>query len=155
MVMARILLAADAGGVASCAVITCPADDLIGQVHRRMPVALEPARFDEWLAGTGSTEHLLECRECPVMSALAISAAVNRARNDGPRLIEALSSDGAAGMRPGSRRLLLVGVVKYLVKPAGAGSQMLRRPHSVTVAGGSGSRANGNDKSEVVGRLPE
>ena len=115
MVMAGIRFGSDAGGDASCAVITGPANGLVEPVHHRMPVVLEPAQFAEWLDGAGAPAHLLECREWPEMTARAVSPAVNRAGNDGAHLIAALSGealsinelfgDGAAGVPPGLGRL--------------------------------------------------
>jgi putative SOS response-associated peptidase YedK len=33
------------------AVITCPANELMAQIHDRMPVILPPETYDRWLAG--------------------------------------------------------------------------------------------------------
>lgn len=96
MVMAGIRFGADTGDEASCAVITCPANGLVTAVHHRIPAVLEPAQFGEWLDGAGTTARLLESREWPEMTALAVSPAVNRLGNDGPHLIVASSGDNAA-----------------------------------------------------------
>ena len=110
MVMAGIQFGSGYGGNASCAVITGPANGLVEPVHHRMPVVLEPAQFAEWLDGAGAPARLLVYREWPEMTARAVSPAVNRAGNDGPHLIAALSGellfgDGVAGVPSGSGRL--------------------------------------------------
>ena len=95
----------DTSAGASCAVVTGPANSLVSPVHHRMPVILEPDRFDEWLDGSGVAEVLSDCREWPGITARMVSGAVNRAGNDGPHLIEALSGDGGSGRLPGFGRL--------------------------------------------------
>ena len=99
MVMAGIRFGNAASSDAYCTVITCPANNLVKPVHHRMPAVLEPAQFGEWLDGAGPTARLLERREWPEIAARAVSPAVNRAVNDGPNLIAALSGDAAVSPR--------------------------------------------------------
>lgn len=69
----------------TCAVLTAPANATMRRIHGRMPVLIEKARYAEWLAGAPG---LLETPPDDALVAYPVSAAVNRAANDAPALIE-------------------------------------------------------------------
>jgi putative SOS response-associated peptidase YedK len=71
--------------VESCTIITTEANDLASRVHTRMPVILDPAEYDGWLAGE---QIPLVPFPADRMSARPVSTNVNNARNDGPECIE-------------------------------------------------------------------
>jgi putative SOS response-associated peptidase YedK len=80
------------GPVQSCAVLTTSANDLVGRVHDRMPVILNPSDFDRWL---DPAEHdpavllpLLRPYPADLMESIAVSDRVNNARNDDPSCVE-------------------------------------------------------------------
>lgn len=82
----------------ACVIITTAANSLLSPIHHRMPVILEPDRFDAWLSNRTEPAELLALlgsRGWPDMSVREISTAVNRVANDGPHLIEADEPDGA------------------------------------------------------------
>jgi len=69
----------------SCTIITTDANELASQVHVRMPVILDSADYDAWLAG----EQIPLIPFPPErMSTRPISTLVNNARNEGPECIE-------------------------------------------------------------------
>jgi len=69
----------------SCTIITTDANELASQVHVRMPVILDSADHDAWLAG----EQIPLIPFPPErMSTRPISTLVNNARNEGPECIE-------------------------------------------------------------------
>lgn len=87
--------------VASCALLTMPANELMYRIHNtgnnphRMPAILRPEDHDAWL--TGSAEDARAAiRQYPadLMVAYRVGLRVNSPKNDDPSLIEA--SDGAA-----------------------------------------------------------
>jgi putative SOS response-associated peptidase YedK len=76
------------GPVESCTVLTTEANDLVRPVHERMPVILDPLRYDGWLdPGNGDTALLRSwLTPYPADELIAVPAnpRVNNARNEGP-----------------------------------------------------------------------
>lgn len=77
--------------VESCAILTAAADEVLGRVHDRMPVAIEPGDYAAWL-DAGMRDGLLAAsifrrREPSVWTGHPVGSAVNRAATDDPRLI--------------------------------------------------------------------
>ena len=46
------------GGITSCDIITCAANDLVAPIHQRMPVMLPRDRYWEWIAPQAAVEDL-------------------------------------------------------------------------------------------------
>lgn len=67
--------------------ITTRANEFMATLHDRMPVILEPAAADSWLAGD---KEMLEfaAEFCPAMKAWPVDRRVNSPRNEGAALIE-------------------------------------------------------------------
>jgi putative SOS response-associated peptidase YedK len=74
--------------VETCAIVTTESNDMMAQLHDRMPVILAPENFDRWVAGpTEEVGTLLV--SCPYewLKAYPISAQVDDPRNEGPELL--------------------------------------------------------------------
>lgn len=71
----------------SATLITTDANSFMNQLHHRMPVILEPATAERWLAG--DEDVLDEIAEAgPRLRAWPVDRRVNNARNEGEELIE-------------------------------------------------------------------
>lgn len=67
--------------------VTCAANDFMARLHHRMPVVLDAAHADAWLAGDPSLiEHAAAL--APPLRAWPVTRRVNNARNEGSDLIE-------------------------------------------------------------------
>jgi putative SOS response-associated peptidase YedK len=79
--------AAAGGAPASCLILTTEPNDVLRPIHDRMPVIVEPADFDRWLAneGTGpdAVAGLLRPAPAENLAARAVGPAVNNAQNEG------------------------------------------------------------------------
>ena len=79
-------LAADAVAVLSCTIITGPANEMLEQIHHRMPVILDYDAYDLWLEPNNQPpaemNHLLKPYPADAMTAYAVSRLVNQPRND-------------------------------------------------------------------------
>ena len=77
----------------TCTVITTEAGPDMGDIHRRMPVVLEPEVLDEWLDPANKDKPDLQSLLVPSPGGTLVHRAVGRevgnVRNDGPELIEA------------------------------------------------------------------
>jgi putative SOS response-associated peptidase YedK len=72
----------------SCAIVTCPANPLVAEIHDRMPVILAEADHARWLdAAAGDGRALL--RPCPAewLEAIPVSPRVNSPANDDPEVL--------------------------------------------------------------------
>jgi putative SOS response-associated peptidase YedK len=74
-----------AGVLETCTVLTTAASALVGRVHDRMPVILDPADHGRWLGKGG--EDLLVPFPAERMDCIAVGPAVNRSTYDGPECI--------------------------------------------------------------------
>ncbi|MBI4958270.1 MAG: SOS response-associated peptidase [Desulfovibrio sp.] len=78
--------------IESAAIITCPANELVAQVHERMPVIVSKDDDARWLDPNLSDPRqvldILAPRPWPDMRAYRVATLVNSPRNDGPGLIE-------------------------------------------------------------------
>lgn len=73
--------------VLSCSIITTAANDLVHQVHERMPVIIEPGNYDFWLdpaQNADALKPLLQPFSPDQMTAWPVGARVNSPRNDDP-----------------------------------------------------------------------
>lgn len=77
----------------SFAIITVPANDLVGRVHERMPAVLTPKDYAEWLGAVDPEQAaaLLRPYLPGEMKAWPVSRRVNSPNNDDPSLIEPLA----------------------------------------------------------------
>ena len=76
------------GEVETCTILTTEANAVLGPIHDRMPVILDPACYDRWLdPAQPRAEELL--RPCPDewLEAFPVSTRVNNVRNDAAELI--------------------------------------------------------------------
>lgn len=81
-------------GERQCVVITVEPNELVEDVHDRMPAMLHPDRVDDWLEGdVESALQALTPFDSTQMSARRIGPGVGNVRNDGPELIEAVDDE--------------------------------------------------------------
>jgi putative SOS response-associated peptidase YedK len=81
----------------SCAIVTCPANEIVAPVHGRMPVIVPPEARATWLAADARADELgalLRPHPADVMERYPVSPLVNAPRNDGPECIRPLASGG-------------------------------------------------------------
>lgn len=86
--------------IQSCALLTTEPNDVMRDIHDRMPVILPADAWDLWLdpepEDVDALTELLRPYDPEVMEAYAVSTLVNRPGNDSPRCIEPLGADDAA-----------------------------------------------------------
>lgn len=79
----------------SCTILTTEANSLVGPVHGRMPVILQPDSFEAWLDVKAQPPSAILPLTRPLaareMQAYPVSTLVNNARNNEPRCIEPLA----------------------------------------------------------------
>jgi putative SOS response-associated peptidase YedK len=80
----------------SCTIITTEANELMADVHDRMPVILSPGDYDLWLEpdfhGQGKLLEMLRPYPADEMEAQPVSTLVNNPRNDTKECVEAIRS---------------------------------------------------------------
>src|SRR5262245_27166680 len=70
------------------AIITMPSNELVGQIHDRMPAILERAGYDRWLGREPDPHDLLISYPSEGMTMWPISTRVNKPENDDPSLLD-------------------------------------------------------------------
>ena len=94
----EIWAGADGSEMESCTVITTTPNELMEELHDRMPVVLAPEDYAQWL-GTGrdadrreieQLQHLIRPFDAAKMEAYPVSTQVNRPMNEGAALIAPL-----------------------------------------------------------------
>jgi putative SOS response-associated peptidase YedK len=77
----------------TCAIVTCPPNQLMATIHDRMPVILPAAARDRWLdptAGEADLRQLLVPLPVEDLKAYEVSTLVNLPRNDSPECVKPL-----------------------------------------------------------------
>jgi putative SOS response-associated peptidase YedK len=70
------------------AVITVPSNELVGQIHNRMPAILKPETYDRWLGLESDPYDLLITYPSEPMTMWPISTRVNKPENDEPSILD-------------------------------------------------------------------
>ena len=70
------------------AIITVPSNELVGQIHDRMPAILEPRSYERWLGLDPDPHDLLITYPPEPMTMWPISRRVNKPENDDPSLLD-------------------------------------------------------------------
>jgi putative SOS response-associated peptidase YedK len=86
--------------VATCAILTCPPNDLVAEIHNRMPVIVAPENREQWLNQRTSLveiARLLAPLPAQEMEAYEVSPLVNSARHDGPGCVRPVDVNWHAG----------------------------------------------------------
>jgi putative SOS response-associated peptidase YedK len=85
--------------ILSCTIITTTPNDLVAEIHNRMPVILAPEAYDLWLDPAEQSPDLLAVWLKPYpasqMTAYPVSTLVNNPSNDSPACIVSLSDQVA------------------------------------------------------------
>jgi putative SOS response-associated peptidase YedK len=82
----------------TCTVLTTEAEDAVGHIHDRMPLAVDPDRWAAWLDPETPKDSLLDLlvpAQQGNLEAYPVSTAVGNVRNNGPQLIEPLPLEEA------------------------------------------------------------
>ncbi|MFQ8430686.1 SOS response-associated peptidase [Amaricoccus sp. W119] len=74
--------------VRSFAVLTCPANAMMAEIHDRMPVIIAPEDYERWLSDTPDPRDLLRPYPSAAMRMWPVSTRVNSVRNDGEDLTD-------------------------------------------------------------------
>lgn len=90
----------DGSVLETCTILTTDPNELMAQIHNRMPVILAPEDFAQWLgSGSDSTpreldqlQHLLRPYPTEWLTNTPVSTYVNNAQNEGPQCIAPLAS---------------------------------------------------------------
>ena len=81
-----------ASAVASFTILTTEANELMAQIHSRMPVIVSPEDYELWLnpeiTSVGKIQHILRPYRASEMICYRIGDNVNSPKNDGPELIQ-------------------------------------------------------------------
>jgi putative SOS response-associated peptidase YedK len=80
-----------AQGPTACAIVTCPPNELVAQVHDRMPAILNDDNLDAWLTerdmAPALARALIQPYDASAMQARDASMRLNDARNDSPNVL--------------------------------------------------------------------
>ncbi|OTF01850.1 SOS response-associated peptidase [Halorubrum sp. SD683] len=84
----------------TCTILTTEANDVVGEIHDRMPVMLEPDQEATWLTGAGVGELQAVCDPYPDedLRAYPVSKRVNNPANDSPALLEEVDIGEQSGL---------------------------------------------------------
>lgn len=79
------------------AIITTDANELVADIHDRMPVILAPGEYARWLGEEFDPRDLMQPFPADLMRMWPISTLVNKLENDGPSIVEPieLATDAA------------------------------------------------------------
>ena len=79
------------------AIITTDANELVADIHERMPVILAPADYAQWLGEEPDPHDLMQPFPSELMRMWPISTRVNKPENDDPLIVEPiqLTTDAA------------------------------------------------------------
>jgi putative SOS response-associated peptidase YedK len=79
----------DGEQVETCAILTTAANELVSQVHNRMPVILAPGNFDQWLdPANQDVQDLPRPYPADRLFVRPVSNYVNNVKNQGPQGVE-------------------------------------------------------------------
>jgi putative SOS response-associated peptidase YedK len=76
-------------------VITVPANELVAQIHDRMPAILKPQGYDRWLGIEPDASDLLISFPSEAMRMWPISKRVNTPKNDDASLLDEVAEEAA------------------------------------------------------------
>jgi putative SOS response-associated peptidase YedK len=76
------------------AIITVPSNELVGQIHDRMPAILEPNSYERWLSTEIDPHDLLIPYPSKPMTMWPISTKVNKPENDDPSILQQIEQTG-------------------------------------------------------------
>jgi len=80
-------------------IITTRAEDEVGHIHERMPMVIDPARWDDWLdpanTETSHVHALLAPASASGLATYPVGTEVNYVKNNGPALIKPLAGNPA------------------------------------------------------------
>lgn len=81
--------------ITSATILTTDANDVVGEIHDRMPVILEHEEEQHWLDADDSAELQAMLKPFPSerTTSYRVSTPVNNPANDGPRLVEPVGTD--------------------------------------------------------------
>ena len=85
----------DGDQLQTCTILTTSPNEMMAQIHNRMPVIVEPEDFDLWLEpgpDPSQAMHLFRPYPAHKMAAYPVSTFVNNPRNDAPEAIAPLTS---------------------------------------------------------------
>lgn len=78
--------------IESCAILTTEPNELLSDVHDRMPVILRPEKYQEWLIaptlGRGRLRSFLQPFDAAMMKRFPVSSAVNDSQIDTPECVQ-------------------------------------------------------------------
>ncbi|HWK86603.1 MAG TPA: SOS response-associated peptidase [Xanthobacteraceae bacterium] len=78
------------------AIVTCEANELMREIHERMPVILQPDDYVRWLSDAPEADDLLRPFPASLMKMWRVGARVNSVRNDDAALMEEEAEEEAA-----------------------------------------------------------
>jgi len=80
--------------IETCAIVTCPANEMLSPIHHRMPVVIAPENYGLWLGEEGKGAALLmQPTSNDFFAFYEVGDAVGSNRADGPELIERVSAE--------------------------------------------------------------
>lgn len=89
-----------AGTITSCAIITTTANELLAEIHHRMPVILRSESYDLWLTGrTPDAKDLLMPFPAAEMTSHRVSRDVNDTKIDDEHLVQPFDADVGVNLR--------------------------------------------------------
>ena len=83
---------ADGSVIESCAIITTTPNELMADIHDRMPVILAPDDYTAWLDHSQTPEQLLKSYPAELMDAYPVSTQVNSPKNNHAELLTPLAA---------------------------------------------------------------
>lgn len=87
--------------VESCTILTTSPNDLMEPLHSRMPVILEPERYEAWLQPAPLSPAAAEALLIPYpgdgLEAVRVCPLVNSVANDDPKCVEPVGTQGTLG----------------------------------------------------------
>jgi putative SOS response-associated peptidase YedK len=90
------------------AVITVPSNELVGQIHNRMPAILKRESYDRWLSLEPGPHELLISYPSKAMTMWPISTRVNKPENDEPSILDRVGEpvDWQAPLEPADSEVI-------------------------------------------------
>jgi putative SOS response-associated peptidase YedK len=121
------------------AVITVPSNELVAQIHDRMPAILERSGYERWLGTEADPHDLLSIYPSELMMMWPISTRVNKPENDDPSLLDRVGDP--------------MGSARFAAQRAGAPSEWVNSWPTAPALAGEGGYTSMDIRTTRPGRL--